>query len=460
MTDSSRKLATAVLLAALLVPACAASGDAARASGDATRAGGDASRAETQPGHAGSRASGLQVRVVPDRLLGAVDAGESGSLSRALASAAGPAVFLLAPGHYVLEPAAYTDPTCGNCEDATESVPGTLGLLITGRGITLRGAHQDSVVIHTRAGYGLLFEDCAHCSISGVTITGGVRDVDGRATNGAVVVRRSTVTLENCTMRDNIGDSAIVAATVVGIAGIIGREAADFTVRDCVIRRNSWDGIALYRGATARIMDNIVDGEDSASGGRIGGGRGVGIGLTWDARATVERNLVTRYWKGIGVFVQADADVRENVVEDILTWGIALWGPAGATPTARIERNVIHRTGACGVLIDRPTGGAAPGTLTDNLIIRTGQNERYDDGTPYCWQRPVARPQVPDGFTDRGNVLFDNRQPRVAGSAPPPAPELMRETLLQRARPLTSVLAAFRATGQAALFAELPELRR
>jgi hypothetical protein len=145
----------------------------------------------------------------------------------------------------------------------------------------------------------------------------------------------------------------------------------------------------------------------------------VGIGLTWDASAVIERNRVTNYWKGIGVFVEADADVRENIVEDILTWGIALWGPDGSTPAARIERNIVHRTGACGVMIDRGDGASA-GSLTGNVVMRTGQNERYDSGEPYCWQRPIARHNVPTTFIERDNILFDNRQPAVAGEAPAP----------------------------------------
>jgi hypothetical protein len=404
-----------------------------------------------------TRTSG-EIRVAPDRLPGTAGTA-SGSLDRAVAALTGPAVLLLVPGHYVLEPAAYTDPTCGNCEDAAETVPATLGLRVSGRGITLRGSHRDSVFIHTRAGYGVLFEDCDDCSISGVTITDGVRDPDGRATNAGIVARRSRVAIERCIIRDNIGDSVTVAATVVGIAGIAGREGADLAVRDCIIRRNSWDGIALYRGAHAAITGNIVDGVDKAAGGRIGGGRGVGIGLTWDARATIEGNLVTRYWKGIGAFVQADADIRENIVEDILTWGISLWGPAGSTPAARIERNVVYRTGACGVMIMRPDGGTAPGYMTDNVVMRTGQNVRYDTGEPYCWQRPVARHHVPSGFNERGTLLFDNRQPREAGSAPPASPELLREMLIQRARPVTATLAARPALAGALLFRELPELR-
>jgi parallel beta-helix repeat protein len=420
------------------------------------------------PSGDGAAPSGArQVRVAPDLPLpqrpdraGGDAGGPAGSLDRAIAGVAGPAVLLLAPGHYVLEREAYTDPTCGNCEDAAESVTGTLGLRISGSGIVLRGSHRDSVIIHTRAGYGLLFEDCDGCALSGVTVTGGTRDPDGRATNAGVVVRRSRLTVEDCVIRDNIGDSTTVAGTVVGIAGIAGREASDLTVRGCTIQRNSWDGIALYRGARATITGNVVDGVDKAAGGRIGGGRGVGIGLTWDARAVIEGNRVTRYWKGIGAFVQAEADIRENIVEDILTWGISLWGPSSATPIARIERNVVYRTGACGIMIDRPDGGGAPGHMADNVVIRTGQSERYDSGEPYCWQRPVARHHVPAGFAERGTLLFDNRQPRDAGSAPPPAPELRRDVLVQRARPITAGLAARAALAGALLFREWPELGR
>jgi parallel beta-helix repeat protein len=375
------------------------------------------------------------------------------SLQRALASASSNSTIMLGAGQYVLNPVAYTDSTCGNCQDAGEDVPATLGARISGSGIRLVGVHRDSVVIHTRAGYGLLFEDCNDCVMRGITVTGGIRDADGRATDAAVVVRRSTLTIDRCVIRDNIGDSAIVAATVVGIAGIAVREGGNVTVSGCDITRNSWDGIALYRGARAHIHDNDIDGVDKAAGGRVGGGRGVGIGLTWDAQALVERNRVTRYWKGIGIFVEAEADVRENIVEDILTWGIALWGPDGATPDARIDRNIVYRTGACGVMIDRPDGGTAPGTLTGNLIVRTGQNERYDSGEPYCWQRPLARHHVPATFIERGNVLFDNRQPVEAGAAPPPLVDA--GTLPREATELLQTLSRYPAAARAVVFREM-----
>jgi hypothetical protein len=379
-------------------------------------------------------------------------------LQRALANAASGTTIALGAGLYVLDPVAYTDSTCGNCADPDEAVSATLGVRISGSGIRLIGAHRDSVVIHTRAGYGLLFEDCGDCLLRNVTVTGGVRDADGRATDAAVVVRRSTLTLEDCVIRDNIGDSAVVAETVVGVAGIAVREGGDVTVRGCAITRNSWDGIALYRGARARIRDNVIDGVDKAAGGRAGGGRGVGIGLTWDARAVVERNRVTRYWKGIGMFVEADADVRDNVVEDILTWGIALWGPDGATPSARIERNIVYRTGACGVMIDLTDDGSSPGTLTGNLIMSTGQNERYDSGEPYCWQRPLARHNVPAALVERDNVLYDNRQPAEAGEAPPPLPEV--DALPASAEELMRMLARYPALSGSVVFREVAPHRQ
>ncbi|HSJ10014.1 MAG TPA: right-handed parallel beta-helix repeat-containing protein, partial [Longimicrobiales bacterium] len=243
-------------------------------------------------------------------------------------------------------------------------------------------------------------------------------------------------------------------------AGFALREGSNARIERCDIRRNSWDGIAMYRGARAEIMDNVVDGVDKAAGSAVGGGRGVGIGLTWDAQAIVHHNLVRRYWKGIGVFVNADAAVSENIVEDILTWGITLWAPDSGTATARIERNIVYRTGACGVMVDRRAASATPGALVDNVVIRTGQNARYDNGTPYCWQRPIARPSVPSAFVQSGNLLWDNRQPADAGDAPPPMPQLAEATLIQRVRPLAASLAALPAFRETLVFRELPQLLR
>ncbi len=326
----------------------------------------------------------------------------------------------LAAGDYELRPRAYTDSTCGNCEDPSTRVEATVGLRLSGFGIVLEGVHADSVRIRTRAGYGILFDGCAECRLANVTLTDGVRDPDPNATDAAVVVKHAAVRVENCRIRDNIGDFATVTHVVVGIIGIAGREEARIEAVGNHILRNSWDGIALYRGAQATIENNRIDGVDKARGKQIGGGRGVGIGLTWDARATVRRNHVTRYWKGIGVFVDARADVRENVIEDILTWGIAYWDAGSGKPVARIERNVVYATGACGISLARDRASAPgdpePGFCSSNVVVDTGRNPEYDDGETYCVQQPIAVVSLPPGFAVDANALFQNRRPPGAAS--------------------------------------------
>lgn len=365
--------------------------------------------------------------VAPDVTLAATWTGERGALDRAVAALEGPAQLQLQPGHYYLEPEPYRDPTCGNCEDPAQDVSGTVGLVISGSNVSLLGAAADSVFIHTSAGYGILFDDCEGCLLRGITVTGGERDADPRATNGAIVARASTVTLQRCNLLDNIGNAETVTETVVGIAGIVGREGSDLDVRNCLIKRNSWDGIALYRDSEAEIRGTTIDGVDRATGSTIGGGRGVGIGVTWNARAVIEENLVQRYWKGIGAFGNAHAQIRENVVEEMTTWGIALSNDAGAM-TAFVESNVVFRTGACGILVDIEDLGGEPGAVGKNLIVETTLDAAYDGGEPYCSQQPLARVNVPESWQIRGNLFHGNRVP-----GPPQDNELDLETMIARA---------------------------
>lgn len=387
-------------------------------------------------------------------------AASPGALQTALTSLEPEVRLMLASGRYVLAPSLYEDPSCGNCEDASERVPATLGARIAGSRIVIEGASADSVVIETHAGYGLLFEDCEACVLRGVTVTGGTRDEDGRATSGAIVVRDASVRLEDCGVRDNVGDSAVVAGVVVGIAGIVGREGAELTVERCRIERNSWDGIVLYRDARATIRDNVVDGVDAARGAHVGGGRGVGIGLTWNARAVIEGNLVRHYWKGIGAFVDARAEIRHNVVEDILTWGIAYWAAGEGNPVAFIEKNAVYRTGACGVmLVGRPAAdgageegedGAAPGSFRANAIVQTAGDPRYDSGEPYCTQVPVAVTELPMGFVVDGTILFGNRHPGSEG----PVAQLDRAEFEEAIGPLLDGLGGFAAPAESAFVRE------
>jgi parallel beta-helix repeat protein len=318
----------------------------------------------------------------------------------------------LMPGVYHLTPSTMMEPTCGNCQDPDQSVFISVGLKISGKKVRLSGP-QDSLstaTIITHSGYGLFLYDCEDCSLENLTITGGVRDADPNATDAAVVVKNSTVTINDCEIRENIGDSTTVINNTVGIIGICGRENSKMTITDNRITRNSWDGIALYRDAEATISENLIDGIDKAHGKAIGGGRGVGIGMTWNARATIERNLVKRYWKGIGIFVNAEGNIRDNMIEDILTWGIALWDAGKGEPVGRMEGNVIFNTGACGVSITRSKPGEDPGYFRNNLIVGTGKNIAYDSPDSYCYQCAIAEHAVPVNFPIADNLCFNNRR--------------------------------------------------
>ena len=342
--------------------------------------------------------------------------GPQQNLQQIVAQAPDSSVILI-EGLHRLKPQAYVDESCGNCEIPATRVDASVGLIVSGKAKRIVGISPYKSAIHTNSGYGILFENCQDCSIESLTITDGARDPDGNATDAAVVVKNSSVLVAYNLIINNVGDSTIVKRTIVGIMGITGREGSDITIRRNEIFRNSWDGIALYRDAHAVIEQNFIDGIDLARGERIGGGRGVGIGLTWNAKALVRGNLVRRYWKGIGIFVDAEALVFENVIENIATWGISLWDADKGTPCGRIMRNVIFRTGSCGAAIE--SGACAvsdtsffqdTGSFVENILVSTGQNPKYDSGEPYCFQRALAVHKKPATFLIAENLFFANRE--------------------------------------------------
>jgi len=364
------------------------------------------------------------IRVVPAN---SPDSSAYHDLSKAVAAARDGGVIELDPGVYDLTPEAYVENTCGNCEAESTQVHASVGLVVTGKNIRIVGAGDRAAandaghrgaVIRTHAGYGILFENCQECALLGVTVTEGRRDTAQNATDAAIVVKESSVAIEGCTLESNIGDSIVVAHTKVGIMGIAGREGARIHATGNRIERNSWDGIALYRGAQATIEGNVIDGVDLARGARVGGGRGVGIGVTWNATADIRGNLVKRYWKGIGAFMDAQVTVEDNVVEQVATWGLTLWDAGRGHPSGTFTRNVVYRSGACGASVIRAKNEPpAPGRFVDNVLVQTGQDPRYDSGEPYCFQEPIARHAVPDSFIIAENVQFGNRVP---GNHPAP----------------------------------------
>ena len=263
---------------------------------------------------------------------------------------------LISAGRYISQRYSFREKLCGNCQEHKTDVQASRGFLIENKRLTIIGASSDSTVLVTNAGYGVLFMNSRDSEISDLTITGGVRDQDGSATDAAVVVKWGRVTIRGCLIADNTNRPESIT---VGIGGIMGREGAELFVIDNEIKNNTWDGIALYRGATAYIADNIIN-----------GGRGAGIGITWDAVATVVRNRVSNYWKGIGSFGDTRVICSNNVVYDNLGWGIIATGTSYMDAT----NNVVYHNGNCGMAI---WSDECTGRFSNNIVVENGWREQW-----------------------------------------------------------------------------------
>jgi poly-gamma-glutamate capsule biosynthesis protein CapA/YwtB (metallophosphatase superfamily) len=291
---------------------------------------------------------------------------------------------LVLPGTYEAHPDSYPEELCGNCEQHKTHVEATRGFLIINKAIEIAGSGVDSTILVTKAGYGVLFENSRGSIISNLTITGGVRDPDGMATDAGVVAKYSTVTVRNCKIADNTHQLEDV---VVGIGGVFGRENSELFILNNLIQNNGWDGVALYRGANAYIADNYIC-----------EGRGAGIGITWDATATIYRNRISGYWKGIGTFGDSRAVVRNNAVYDNLGWGIVATGNS----FMEASNNVITRNGNCGFA---PWSETARGTFVNNVVTENGWREEWVCPCVGMWMNGN-----PENFVISHNIVWGNQE--------------------------------------------------
>lgn len=265
---------------------------------------------------------------------------------------------LLGSKIFEARPTPFVDSLCGNCEDTRTEVAASRGFVVKGKGLVIIGAGRKQTRLVTRAGYGLYFEDADGSVVKHLGITGGVRDDDGNATDAAIVVRRSRVTIEEVDVYDNDHRSPD-STVVVGIGGIFGREGAELTIRDCRITNGGWDGIALYRGATARVSDCLIR-----------DGRGAGIGVTWDSYGIAYRNDISGFWKGIGSFGSSTLIASNNLVHDNLGWGMIASGESNLEAT----NNTIHHNGNCGVA---PWSTSSRGRIVNNIITKNGWRDQW-----------------------------------------------------------------------------------
>ncbi len=304
-----------------------------------------------------------------------------GELQMAIDNAHSGDTLLLAPGTYTADPVEFIDSLCGNCAEHKTPHWASYGFQVKGKSLWIIGS-GDETILETRAGYGMFFDNCPEGRIMNLTITGGIRDTSGMATDAGIVARNSRVTVQHCRIRDN---TDYPDSIIVGIGGVMGREGAELFILNNRLTNNTWDGVALYRGATAYIADNVIH-----------EGRGAGIGITWDATATVVRNQVSNYWKGIGSFGATRVVCHNNIVYHCLGWGIIATG----TSYMDCANNVIYRNGNCGFGL---WGKETEGRMTNNVIMLNGWREEW-----VCPQVGVWNYGHPLQFPMSYNLLWDN----------------------------------------------------
>ena len=263
---------------------------------------------------------------------------------------------VIGPKVFATSATPFVDSLCGNCTGHRTPVAAGYGFLIRNKSLHLVGDDRVRSILRTRAGYGVFFDNSPHSSIHNLTITGGMRDADGNATDAGIVVRNSRVRIIEVDIVDN---GHRIDSVTVGIGGIVGREGAELTVDRCTIADNGWDGIALYRGASAVITDCTIK-----------DGRGAGIGVTWDATCIVYRNTISGYWKGIGAFGTSWVVAHNNIVRDNLGWGMIATGSSFMD----MANNLVYHNGNCGVA---PWSTESRGRIINNIIIDNGWRKEW-----------------------------------------------------------------------------------
>jgi hypothetical protein len=218
-------------------------------------------------------------------------------------------------------------------------------------------------------------------------VTGGVRDSSGDATDASVVVRRSRIYIDNCALADN---DHRLDSVVVGIGGVFGREGAEIFISNSNILNNGWDGVALYRGASAVINDCVIR-----------KGRGAGIGVTWDAWCVAERNQVSEFWKGIGAFGTSQVIVHNNLVYDNLGWGIIATGESFLDAT----NNVVFHNGNCGLA---PWSQECRGRFVNNIVADNGWREEWVCPCVGIWNYGKV-----DNWFYINNLIWNNKEGNI-----------------------------------------------
>ena len=291
-------------------------------------------------------------------------------LQKAIDNALSGDLIFIRAGRYVATPTEFIDPTCGNCppEEFWQDIYGTYGFRIAGKSLTLMGESRKNTVLVTNAGYGVLFEDAGESRLENMRYRRPPRLGQPRDE------RRGRHPLDDSHRPQHQHPEQ--HEPLAGRGRRSGRRHRRplrprrmvIDASNVLIYNNGWDGVALYRGDPA-IPDSGARATITKS--EINRGRGVGIGVTWDAQADIKNTRVTRYWKGVGSFGASRVSLRNSIVDWQEIWGVIADGTSHLTAT----NNVIAFQGRSGLSQWSPN---ATVNFTNNIVYDNG----WDDANP------------------------------------------------------------------------------
>jgi hypothetical protein len=251
-------------------------------------------------------------------------------------------------------------------------------------GIKLKAAPGAKVIVQTdgRVGAALLVENCKSGSITGIIFQHTGSESVQSASWPVVLIKSSTVTLENCTVQSGVSDGMIVTgvgkpqilrctvksnakngivfesgvkATLAGTecrqngeSGVEARNSGTFpAVQSCSLQDNGLAGISVKDGASMSILEKTRC-QDNKDAGIAASGEGVSVEVV---DAICEGNLV-----GVALQEFAKGSIRDTTVRGSHQAGIQVGMTADGTELlnntvtgSRIEGMLV--TGASGRIV-------------------------------------------------------------------------------------------------------------
>lgn len=264
-------------------------------------------------------------------------------------------------------------------------------------GIKLKAAPGATVIVQTdgRVGSALMVENCKTGSISGITFQHTGTEVVQNVSWPVVLVKSSSITLENCTVQSGVSDGMLitgvgkpqilrctvkdnakngivfeagVTATLAGTecrqngeSGVEARNSGTSPIlQSCALQENELAGISVKDGASASVLEKTRC-QDNKDAGIAAAGEGVSLTVV---DAVCETNPV-----GIAVQQYAKASIRDSTVRGSHRTGIQI---TMAADGASVLNNTVEGSKIDGLLVTGPSGTVV--TITGNKVKDSGGN--------------------------------------------------------------------------------------